>query len=266
MRDMTILGGYTGARTPASTVDARVKIVLLLAGTVAVFASSGPVALALWFAMLALCMRAARMDARGVVRSLRPVCVILAFTLAANLISCDGHAAVVLAGPLGLNPAGGMRGLAAVLRIVLLVGFSLVVASSTVPTQLSDACVRLLRPLARLGLPVGALGTVLSLALRFIPIVAEELERIRMAQRARGVRFDRGPLVQRISAWASVLTPLIVGLFRRADRLADAMAARCYAESGAVALAPAPLSRRDRMLLAGGLLLMVAVVLAARLL
>ena len=100
-----------------------------------------------------------------ILRAMRPVAIVLAFTLIANLVSCDGRAMIELAGPVGLDPAGGLRGLLAVVRIVLLVGFSLVVAASTTGTQLSDACVRLLRPCARWGVPVGPLGTVLSLAL-----------------------------------------------------------------------------------------------------
>ena len=194
---------------------------------------------------------------------MRPVAFILAFTLIANLVSCDGRASISFVGPVGIDPAGGLRGLTAVLRILLLVGFSLCVASSTSGTQLSDACVRLLGPLARLGVPVGPLGTVLSLALRFIPLVSEELGRIRLAQRARGADFDSGPVLMRVKAWASVLTPLMIGLFRRADRLAEAMAARCYdAVSAGRMPAPRPLSRCDvRVLVAGAALALLLVVL-----
>ena len=155
-----------------------------------------------------------------------------------------------LRSPARLDPAGGMRGVTAVVRILILVGFSLAVSSSTTATQISDAVVRLLRPLAHFGMPVAALGTVLSLALRFIPLVSEELGRIRLAQRARGARFDEGGLVERIRIWGSVLTPLMVGLFRRADRLAEAMSARCYDASSEGRLpVPRPLGHRDRALL-----------------
>lgn len=249
---LTALGGYT-PHAPAARVDARVKLILLLLATVGVFSAQSPVVLSAWAVVLFGALGAARMRPSRILSAMRPVAIVLTFTLIANLVSCDGRATIELAGPVGLDPAGGLRGLLAVVRIVLLVGFSLVVAASTTGTQLSDACVRLLRPCARWGVPVGPLGTVLSLALRFIPLVSEELNRIRLAQRARGASFDNGTVIERIGVWASVLTPLMIGLFRRADRLAEAMSARCYDAVSAGRLpAPRPLEALDcRVLIVG---------------
>lgn len=240
-------------------VDARVSILGLLALTACVFLCHEPASFAVWLIVAASLLRMAGLGLKDALRALRPVCLVLAFALCANLVSCDGGAAIPLAGPIGLNPSGGLRGFVAVLRILTLVSCSLAVAAATEPTELSDAVVRLLRPFARVGLPVGALGTVLSLALRFIPLVGEELSRIRTAQRARGVRFDEGSVVHRIRVWTSVLTPLIVGLFRRADCLADAMSARCYAGAGGAVQVPRKLlSTRDRIALTA-----IAIVTAA---
>ena len=256
-------GGYIPS-SPLSHVDARVKVILLLVATGGVFAASAPWAWAVWGLALAIALGAARMSPIEVVRGVRPVAVILAFTLIANLVSCDGRGSVALMGPVRLDLDGGMRGLTAVARIMLLVGFSLAVSSSTTGTQISDATVRLLRPAARMGAPVAALGTVLSLALRFIPLVSEELGRIRLAQRARGARFDEGSLFERIRVWGSVLTPLMIGLFRRSDRLADSMAARCYDASASGRLpAPRPLGPGDRAVLAGGLLVFAVLIAAS---
>lgn len=253
-------GGYV-AGTLLAHVDARVKITVLLVATLGVFTAADAWEWCFWFAALAVTVFSARMGARDVLRGMRPVAIILMFTLVANLVSCDGHGAVPLAGSIGLDPVGGMRGVTAVVRILILVGFSLAVSSSTTATQISDAVVRLLRPLVHFGMPVAALGTVLSLALRFIPLVSEELGRIRLAQRARGARFDEGGLVERIRIWGSVLTPLVVGLFRRADRLAEAMSARCYDASSEGRLpVPRPLGRRDRALLVVSLTSMAAVI------
>lgn len=255
---LTALGGYT-PHAPAARADARVKLILLLLATVGVFSAQSPVVLLAWAVVLFGALGAARMRPSRILRAMRPVAIVLAFTLIANLVSCDGSATIELAGPVGLDPAGGLRGLLAVVRIVLLVGFSLVVAASTTGTQLSDACVRLLRPCARWGVPVGPLGTVLSLALRFIPLVSEELNRIRLAQRARGASFDNGTVIERIGVWASVLTPLMIGLFRRADRLAEAMSARCYDAVSAGRLpAPRPLGSLDRRVLVVGTGLAIA--------
>ena len=255
---LTALGGYT-PHAPAARVDARVKLILLLLATVGVFSAQSPVVLSAWAVVLFGALGAARMRPSRILSAMRPVAIVLTFTLIANLVSCDGRATIELAGPVGLDPAGGLRGLLAVVRIVLLVGFSLVVAASTTGTQLSDACVRLLRPCARWGVPVGPLGTVLSLALRFIPLVSEELNRIRLAQRARGASFDNGTVIERIGVWASVLTPLMIGLFRRADRLAEAMSARCYDAVSAGRLpAPRPLGSLDRRVLVVGIGLAIA--------
>lgn len=255
---LTALGGYT-PHAPAARVDARVKLILLLLATVGVFSAQSPVVLSAWAVVLFGALGAARMRPSRILSAMRPVAIVLTFTLIANLVSCDGRATIELAGPVGLDPAGGLRGLLAVVRIVLLVGFSLVVAASTTGTQLSDACVRLLRPCARWGVPVGPLGTVLSLALRFIPLVSEELNRIRLAQRARGASFDNGTVIERIGVWASVLTPLMIGLFRRADRLAEAMSARCYDAVSAGRLpAPRPLGSLDRRVLVVGTGLAIA--------
>lgn len=234
------------ATVPLARLDARIKIVGLLALALCVFLCHNLAAIAIWLLVAGLLLRTAGLGPRRALLALRPVCLVLAFALCANLVSCDGGADLSLVGPAGIDISAGARGLVSVLRIVVLVAGSVAVAEATEPTEVSDAVVRLLRPLTRVGLPVGALGTVLSIALRFIPLVGDELRRIRSAQQVRGVRFDEGSLVRRIRAWTAVLTPLIVGLFRRADRLATAMAARCYAGAGAVQVPHRPLGAQDR--------------------
>lgn len=256
------LGGYTGAATPLAQVDARVKLALLVLCTICAFLV--PVwGLICLTALLVAAARAARMPLASVARGFKPVAVILAFTLVANAVRLDGSGAVALAGPVGISPAGAERGGMAVARIALLVGFALTVSASTTSTQLAEACTAVLRPLGALGLPVGDFGVTLSLALRFVPLVAEELERIRLAQRARGVRFDEGGAIRRVRAWAAVVTPLAVSLFRRADALSEAMDARCYTGGSRRLPRRAPLARRDVILLAAGCACALAVIVGA---
>ena len=233
-------------------LDVRVKVGLLLAASAVAFAAPAPVALLGGAAALAACLPRAGLTPRDVLRAMVPVAALMALTLAANLVSCDGSAAMALAGPMGLDPAGGARGAAAVLRIALLLGLALCVARTCSPTDVADAFVRLMRPLGRLGVPTGDVAAALSIALRFMPVVAGELSRIRLAQRARGARFDEGPLLARVRAHAALMLPLMVGLFRRADRLATSMAARLY-RADAATVPPRPLAARDRLALAGGL-------------
>lgn len=266
MRPISPLGSFEARDTPLSRIDARIKIALLLAATVSVFATGISWVFVAWPALLALAVRAARMDVRAHVRALFPVAFILAFTLCANAIALDGHGDIALMGPVGIDTAGALRGVTAVARIVVLLGFALAVSATTTPPALADAMVSLIAPLGRLGVPVGEVGLMLSLALRFIPIVSEEFFRVQLAQRSRGVDFSHGSIVRRVRAWASVLTPLVVGLFRRADRLGESMTARCYAEGSQAVPVASPLASRDVAVLAAGLGVCVLVPLAAHVL
>lgn len=264
MRLANPLGSFVARDTLPARVDARVKILLLLACAVGVFATGASWAFLAWAVILVVLCALARLRIAAHLRALAPVAFILAFTLAANALALDGHGDIVLAGPVGIDTAGGLRGVLAVARIIILLGLALVVSSSTTPPQLADACVSLLSPLARLGVPVADIGLMLSLALRFIPIVSEEFTRIELCQRSRGVDFDHGSLVSRISSWASVLTPLVVSLFRRAERLGESMEARCYGAQDVSASALGRLRLRDMAVLAAGLVLSVAIPVAAR--
>lgn len=138
----------------------------------------------------------------------------------------------------------------------MLVCLALSVAASTTPTKLAQACTSLMRPLGHIGVPIEDVGLVLSMALRFIPVVSEEAGRIRLAQRARGVNFDEGSVLRRVRAWAAVLTPLVVGLFRRADRVAESMDARCYGQRSSGQHRRVPLQPADKLVLLGGLVVM----------
>lgn len=254
-----------GRASLLTRVDARVKLVLLFLAVAGVFLTEAPLALAVWFAVLAGVLRAAGLGVRRLGAALKPALFLLAFIVLANLVSCDGTASISLVGPVGLNASGAVRALTAIARIVLMVGASLAVTASTPPTQIASACVALGRPLRRLHVPVDEVGLVLSLALRFIPLVAEETARIRLSQEARGVDFGQGGPTERIGVWVSVLIPMVVGLFRRADRLAASMDARCFESGSRVARTPQPLDRRNQVLLVGGILCIVALVAVSHL-
>lgn len=262
MNSVKVFGSYTSDATHAAQIDARVKICLLCLVSAGVFTARSLGAVLMWFVLLGVAASMSGVPVRAVTRALKPMTVILAFTLLANLISCDGNPQAFAVGPVGVDVVGGIRGLKAVLRIVLLVGFALTVSASTTPTQVSDSIVRLLRPCARWGLSVAQLGAVLSLALRFIPLVGEELSRIQMAQRARGASFDGGGLLVRIKAWVSIFIPLLTSLMRRADCIGTAMAARCYPEGADAPLpAPRPLSLHDWGVFAGGSIAVAVLIL-----
>lgn len=237
-------------------VDARVKVILLLVATAALFAARAPWALAVWAMLCLLVLRASGIGGKAVARALKPVALLFAFIVCANLVSCDGSADVAIAGSVGISTVGAARAATAVSRIIMLVCLALSVAESTTPTKLAHACTSLMRPLGHIGVPIEDVALVLSMALRFIPVVSEEAGRIRLAQRARGVNFDEGSVLRRVRAWAAVLTPLVVGLFRRADRVAESMDARCYGQRSSEQHRRVPLQPADKLVLLGGLVVM----------
>lgn len=237
-------------------VDARVKVILLLVATAALFTARAPWTLAVWAMLCLLVLRASGIGGKAVAHALKPVALLFAFIVCANLVSCDGSADVAIAGGVGISTVGAARAATAVARIIMLVCLALSVATSTTPTKLAHACTSLMRPLGHIGVPIEDVGLVLSMALRFIPVVSEEAGRIRLAQRARGVNFDEGSVLRRVRAWAAVLTPLVVGLFRRADRVAESMDARCYGQRSSGQLRRVPLQPADKLVLLGGLVVM----------
>lgn len=237
-------------------VDERVKVILLLVATAALFAARAPWTLAVWAMLCLLVLRASGIGGKAVARALKPVALLFAFIVCANLVSCDGSADVAIAGGVGISTVGAARAATAVARIIMLVCLALSVAESTTPTKLAHACTSLMRPLGHIGVPIEDVGLVLSMALRFIPVVSEEAGRIRLAQRARGVNFDEGSVLRRVRAWAAVLTPLVVGLFRRADRVAESMDARCYGQRSSGQHRRVPLQSADKLVLLGGLVVM----------
>lgn len=235
MRKSRALGSFAPGDTLAHRLDARVKVFCLLVASVASFAAGSPAGLAVVAAGLAAALAASGTSPLRVLLALRPALLVLGFSLLANT--------VVLVGQPGVSASGFLRTSLAIARIVLVVGFALVFSATTMPPAIADALASILRPLSRLGVPVGGISTMASIALRFIPLTAEEVLRIRSAQRARGARPDEGGVLRRVAAWGQVLVPLVVSLFRRADELGRAMEDRCY--TGEQTSLAGPLAARD---------------------
>lgn len=261
MARMRALGSYVATDTPMHRLDARVKLALLLASTVALFVTRSPWALLAMGLVAVVAGRVAGMGARDLVSALKPTALILVFSLLANAVSVDGAGDLQIWGPVGLRAAGAARGAMAVGRIVVLVALSVVLCATTTSTAIADALAQALSPLARVGFPAGDVAMTMSIALRFIPLATEEFLRIRDAQRARGADFASGTVPARVRRWLSVLAPLVVALFRRADDLAVAMRERCYRGEGRTRLTR-PVRRVDVMVLLVGMAACVAACLA----
>lgn len=252
MRRRSVPGAYVPGGTPFHRVDPRAKMVLLLVASIVSFAASAPLGLAVVLFGLVAAVAMSGVSAGAVLAGVRPAALVLLLSVLAN--------AVVLVGQPGVSLAGLLRGATAALRIVCVVGFALTLSSTTPSTQMAEALASLLSPLSRVGVPVGGIASSASIALRFIPLTVEEVDRIRCAQRARGARLDEGGALVRLRGWGQVLVPLIVSLLRRADELGAAMADRCY--TGDQTPLVGPLAPRDWAALGVGALWAAAALVA----
>ena len=224
LKDIT-LGQYFPGDTVVHRLDPRTKILGLILYIVAIFEASGWVGNALMIVLTALCMAVSHIKPRNIFKGLKPMLFIIVFTGALNLFYTDGTP--VLPG-WPITWEGAERSAKMILRIVLLITGTFLLTYTTSPMALTDGLEMLLKPLKKLHVPVHEMTIMMSMALRFIPTLIEETDKIMSAQKARGADFETGSLLQRARALLPILVPLFVSAFRRADELAVAMESRCY--------------------------------------
>lgn len=226
LRSVTI-GQYLPGNSLVHRLDPRTKIVAtaaLIGWMFAVNQLQGFFGVGLFVALL---LAASRVPLRYVLMGLRPVALLLVFTVMVHIFWTDGRTIFAL-GPVRATYEGLEQAVFLSLRLILLVVGSSLLTLTTSPIELTDGLERLLSPLRRIGVPAHELAMMMTIALRFIPTLLEEAERIMKAQTARGADFESGNLLRRARALIPLLVPLFVGAFRRADELAVAMEARCY--------------------------------------
>lgn len=259
MRIPRTFGQYVAVESPVHGLDAKTKMGLMAAHTVALFTVEQFAGLAVAGVFVVVAVVLARVPWRLALRGIKAVAVILAFTLFAHALRWNpATVALLRLGPLAVDAEGLRTGLFFAARIVLLVVGTSLLTLTTTPVQLTDGLERLMRPLARFGFPAGDVAMMLTVALRFIPTTAEEADKIIVAQMARGARFDEGSPMRRAKTYIPVLIPLFVNLFRRADELAIAMESRCYhGGSGRTRLHPARMRVGDWAVLCCGAALLV---------
>lgn len=240
---------YQNIESPVHRMDARIKIGLLLAYSICLFFADTWQGLAVFAALFAGGFKVSRLPLKPLLAMLVPLYIILIFTWAFNAFALSADAgvrtfgygvssavvgglsdvpALSVVGGLYFVPGGAMVGCFVVLRIFFLTMASFLVSCTTPSLRLADAVASVLRPLGRVGFPVDDAALVLSLALRFIPLLGEEAQVVALAQKSRGARFEGSGLWRSLTAWGAVFVPLFVGLFRRAQRLGAALDARCY--------------------------------------
>lgn len=228
LRDITI-GQHFPGNSPLHKMDPRAKLVLTIAFIVMLFVASNAGGLVLSILFLALLYGVARIPLRLILKSIKPILPIILFTAVLNLFFMTGQGEPLFHWWIfRVYREGISYAILMAVRIVCLIAGTSLLTYTTSPIVLTDAIERLLYPLSKLHLPVHELAMMMTIALRFIPTLVEETEKIMNAQKARGAQLDSGTLRQRVTALVPVLIPLFISAFRRADELAMAMECRCY--------------------------------------
>ncbi len=226
LKDIT-LGQYFPGDTGIHRLDPRVKILAMLAYIVITFCVQtffGYIALAIF---VIACVLISKIPPSFVVRGLKPIMVFIVFTGLFNLFLTGGEI-VWQWGILKITKEGIRFAVFMVLRLTFLIFGTSLLTLTTSPISLTDGMERLLSPFSKIGLPAHELSMMMSIAMRFIPTLMEETDKIMKAQAARGADFESGSLVRRAKAMVPILVPLFISAFRRADELATAMECRCY--------------------------------------
>ena len=227
LKDITI-GQYFPGRSPVHRMDPRVKLVLTMAFIVMLFMSSSFYGLLAGIAFTLLTFAVSRIPAKMMLKSLKPIIPIIIFTALLNLLFVRTGDVLWQFKFIKITQEGVHTAVFMVVRIVCLIIGTSLLTYTTSPIDLTDAIERLLSPLKKIKVPVHELAMMMTIALRFIPTLIEETDKIMSAQKARGADMESGSLLQRARALIPILIPLFVSTFRRAEELALAMECRCY--------------------------------------
>ena len=228
LRDITI-GQHFPGNSLVHRFDPRLKLVLTIAYIVLLFAASNPLGLTLSILFLGVMYKVAKIPVKMIGKSLKPILPIVLFTAVLNLFFVSGEGdPLVHFWFLSIYAEGVRYAVLMAVRVMALIAGTSLLTYTTSPIVLTDAIEQLLKPLGKLHFPVHELAMMMSIALRFIPTLIEETDKIMNAQKARGAQLDTGKMLDRVKALVPVLIPLFISAFRRADELAMAMECRCY--------------------------------------
>lgn len=228
MKDITI-GQYYPAQSIIHALDARCKILCTLALIIFIFLSGTFIGFALSLAFILAVTVMAKVPVKTLFKSLKGIFVIIIFTFILNTFFYKEGNELLSLGFLTITSGGLIRASFMAIRLMLLIIGASLMMLTTSPIEITDGIESLLSPLKRIGFPAHEIAMMMSIALRFIPTLTEECDKIMKAQSSRGAVFDEGSLVKRARAIVALVIPLLVSAFRRADELATAMEARCYA-------------------------------------
>jgi len=227
LKDIT-LGQYFPGESPIHRLDPRAKLICVLCYIVALFLAKGWATYLAMFAVLAVVIGVSTITPKAILRGLKPVVLLLIFTAVLNLLYYPGEHVLLSFWVFRITLEGVRHAFFMVVRIMMMLCCTFLLTYTTSPLALTDALESLMGPLKAIRVPVHELSMMMSIALRFIPTLIEETDKIMSAQRSRGADFESGGLMQRAKALLPLLVPLFVSAVRRADELATAMECRCY--------------------------------------
>ena len=227
LKDIT-LGQFFPGASIIHRLDPRTKLVMLVVYIVALFTAQSWISYGIMFAFLAMCIAISHIRLKSIVRGLKPMVVILVLTGVLNVFLTAGETVWLHFWIITVTKEGVVRAVFMISRILMLVAGTFLLTYTTSPIALTDGLESLMNPLKKLHFPVHEISMMMCIALRFIPTLIEETDKIMSAQKARGADFESGNLMQRVKALVPILIPLFAGAFRRADELATAMECRCY--------------------------------------
>ena len=227
LQDIT-LGQYFPGNSVVHKMDPRTKLMMLVLYIVALFVAVSWISYGVMLAFLVICIAISQIPVKSIFRGMKPLMMILVFTAVLNIFFTEGEPVLVEFWTLKITLEGLVRAFFMMIRILMLITGTFLLTYTTSPIALTDGLESLLGPLKVIKVPVHELSMMMCIALRFIPTLIEETDKIMCAQKARGADFENGSLMDRAKALIPILVPLFISAFRRADELATAMECRCY--------------------------------------
>ena len=260
LKDIT-LGQYFPGESVVHRLDPRTKLLFLIVYIVALFTASSWISYGVVFLFLATAIAISHIPLKSIVRGMKPLLMILIFTAILNLFFTGGDTVLAKFWVITITKEGLLRAIFMVLRILLLITCTFLLTYTTSPISLTDGLESLLSPLKKIRVPVHELAMMMCIALRFVPTLIEETDKIMCAQKARGADFESGNIFHRVKALVPILVPLFISSFRRADELATAMECRCYhGGEGRTKMKLLRYKRRDYLAFLAAILLLTGVI------
>lgn len=261
IRDITI-GQYYPAQSPVHRLDPRVKIICTLIFLVSLFVQNSLLGYAVATIFLMIVIKASQVPLKFMLKGLKAIVILLLFMVVMNLFLTKGGETLVHFWIFTITEQGLRVSVFMAIRLIYLIVGSSLMTLTTTPNSLTDGIESVLKPLNKINVPVHEIAMMMSIALRFIPILLEETDKIMKAQIARGADLESGNIIQKTKAMVPILVPLFVSAFRRANDLAMAMEARCYCGGeGRTKMKPLIYEKRDYLAYTFSIFYLVVVII-----